>query len=158
MPVDDGPRLNPVSLGSQFPGIPIPNIRVADRVPVDEAQPFKVYFYKFQVGMYSVLPAMQSGLPPISADPQQALAEAYTSEHRKLFPPPQLPAEFQDEIDLGRIAVASPYACYVERTPEGGYRWDFSQLERYEHHGGLRSLGARVFFGLNENERRLEAH
>lgn len=156
VPVDGGPRLKPVSLGSQFPGIPIPNIRVADQVPEDEAQKFKYYFYKFQVAMYTVLPAMQTGLPPINADPGKALDEAYTAEHRKLFPPPQLPSEYQGGADLGTLAVASPYACYVERAVEGGYQWDLRQLDSYEHHAGLRSLGARVLFSLNSSERRLE--
>src|SRR5947207_1240010 len=156
IPADDGPRLNTASLGSQFRGIPIPNILVADRVPVDEAQPLKRYFYKFQVGMYSVLPAMQSGLPPIDADPLKALDEAYTNTHRKLFPTPALPDEYQNGVDLGRIAVASPYSCFVERAPEGGYQWDLRQLDKYEHHPGLRSIGARVLFRVDEPARRLE--
>ena len=157
VPDDDGRRLNAVSLGSQFPGIPIPNIRVADRVPDDEAQALKYYFYKFQVAMYTILPAMQSGLPPIDADPLKALDEAYTAAHRRLFPLPALPEEYRNGVDLGRLAVASPYACYVERAPEGGYQWDLRQLDRYEHHSGLRSIGARVLFRLHESGRRLEA-
>jgi hypothetical protein len=157
VPLDDERRLNTVSLGSQFPGIPIPNIRVADRVPQDEAQPLKYYFYKFQVAMYTILPAMQSGLPPIDADPLKALDEAYTDAHRKLFPLPALPEEYRNGVDLGRLAVASPYACYVERATEGGYQWDLRQLNRYEYHSGLRSIGARVLFRLNESARRLEA-
>ncbi len=149
VPVDGARRLNAVSLGSQFPGIPIPNIRVADRVPDDEAQPLKYYFYKFQVAMYTILPANQSGLPPIDADPLKALDNAYTDAHRKLFPLPALPEEYRNGFDLGRIAVASPYACYVERAPEGGYQWDLRQLDKYEHHSGLHSIGARVLFRLN---------
>ncbi|HEX8071140.1 MAG TPA: lipoxygenase family protein [Pyrinomonadaceae bacterium] len=157
VPRDGGRELKAVSFASQFPGIPIPNIRVADHVPDDEAEPLKVAFYKFQVGMYTVFPANQPGLPPISADPQQALAEAYTEAHRKLFPPPVLPEEYKGEIDLGRIAVASPYACYVERAPEGGYQWDLRELDGYERHAGLRSIGVRVLFRVNEGARRLEA-
>jgi hypothetical protein len=157
VPQDDGRKIKAVSFASQFPGIPISNIRVADHVPADEAQPFKFYFYEFQVAMYSLLPATHEGLPPIDADPRRALEVAYTPEHRKLFPPPVLPEEYADGIDLGRIAAASPYACYVERAPEGGFQWDLRQLDRYEHHAGLRSLGARVLFRVNEPERRLGA-
>jgi hypothetical protein len=157
IPRSDGPRLNTVSLASQFPGIPIPNIRVADSVPDDEAQPFKVAFYKFQVAMYGILSPMQSGLPQISDDPQQALAEAYSPAQRKLFPPPQLPKEYEDPIDVGRIAIASPYACYLERMPEGGYQWDLRELDGYEHHPGLRSLGVRVLFQVDEAAHQLEA-
>src|SRR3954452_13740046 len=72
VPLDEGPRINVCSLASQFPGIPIPNILVADHVPQDEAQPLKRYFYDFQVAMYTAFPPMQPGLPPINADPQKA--------------------------------------------------------------------------------------
>jgi hypothetical protein len=156
IPRDDEQKINAVSLASQFRGIPIPNIRVADRVPADEAQRSKYYFYQFQVAMYGVLSPMQHGMPPIDADPRAALNHAYDDGFRKLFPEPQLPAEYHSQIDLGRIAVASPYACYVEHTPEGDYQWDLRMLDQYEHHKGLRSIGAHVRFRLNETEGRLE--
>ena len=65
VPSADGPGLGTVSLASQFPSIPIPNILVADSVPADEAQPLKVIFYKFQVAMYRILSPMQPGLPQL---------------------------------------------------------------------------------------------
>jgi arachidonate 15-lipoxygenase len=157
IPRDDGPKINAVSLSSQFSGIPIPGILVADRVPADEAQRSKYYFYEFQVAMYRLLSPMQRGLPPVAPDPSAALTEAYDNGYRNLFREPQLPAEYQPQVDLGRIAVASPYACYVERTPEGDYQWDLRALDRYEHHKGLKSIGAHVRFRLNAAERRLEA-
>ncbi|HET6893097.1 MAG TPA: hypothetical protein VFH31_18470, partial [Pyrinomonadaceae bacterium] len=156
IPYDEGPKINAVSLASQFRGIPIQNIRVADRVPLDEAQLFKYYFYQFQVAMYGVLSPMQPGMPPIDTDPHKALIKAYDNGYRKLFPEPELPEEYHAQIDLGRIAVASPYACYVERTSESGYHWDLRLLDQYEHHKGLRSIGVRVWFRLNEAARRLE--
>lgn len=157
VPRDDGRKLKAVSLASQFPGIPVRNVLVADHVPADEANRLNYYFYEFQVAMYTLLPATEEGLPPIDPDPHRALAEAYTPTHRKLFPAPVLPAEYEGEVDLGLVAVRSPYACYLERAPEGGFRWDLSQLDRYEHHRGLRSLGARVSFRVDEPGRRLEA-
>lgn len=157
IPKDDGQKINAVSLSSQFRGIPIPNILVADRVPADEAQRSKYYFYEFQVAMYRLLSPMQRGLPPVDADPRAALNLAYDESFRNLFPEPELPAEYQPQIDLGRIAVASPYACYVERTNEGDYQWDLRILDRYEHHKGLQSIGAEVRFRLNEAARCLEA-
>jgi arachidonate 15-lipoxygenase len=107
--------------------------------------------------MYTVLSPMQRGLPPIDSDPQKALDEAYTDRHRKLFPAPELPEEYKNGIDLGRIAVSSPYACYLESAPEGGYQWDLRLLDDYELHKGLRSTGARVLFRLDEAARRVEA-
>ena len=157
VPKDDGQKINAVSLSSQFRGIPIPNILVADRVPADEAQRSKYYFYEFQVAMYRLLSPMQAGMPPIDANPRAALNQAYDNAFRNLFPEPQLPAEYQPQVDLGRIAVASPYACYVERTAEGDYQWDLRILDQYEHHKGLKSIGAHVRFRLNEAARRVEA-
>jgi arachidonate 15-lipoxygenase len=157
VPRDDGRVLHAVSFASQFPGIPIPNIRVADSVPTDEASRLKYYFYEFQVTLYRLFPPMQPGLPSIDANPQKALDEAYTRAHRRCFPAPVLPQEYQGTVDLGSLAVAGPYACYLKRAPEGGYQWDLRGLARYEHHEGLHSLGVRVLFRVNEPTRRLEA-
>ena len=156
VPGADGPPLEAVSLVKQFPGIALYNIRVADAVPRDEASSLHRRFYDFQVAMYRLFSPMQAGLPPIDADPQTALAEAYTVAHRRVFPMPVLPPEYAAPVDLGTLAVASPYACYLERGPDGGYQWDLRQLARYEHHPGLRSLGVRVRFRVNASARRLE--
>ncbi len=53
--------------------------------------------------------------------------------------------------------MASPYASYVTRVPEGGYQWDLRRLASYEHHSGLYSTGIRVLFSVNELSRRFEA-
>ncbi|KYG03989.1 hypothetical protein BE21_49130 [Sorangium cellulosum] len=148
-------RLDPVILAEQFPGIPVSNILVADRVPADEALPLVDGFYWLQVMLYRLFPPMQRGLPPIDADPQRALDEAYTLAHRRLFPAPRLPEEYRRPVDLGHIAVAGPYAFYLDRAPEGGFQWDLRKLARYEHHAGLRSLGVRVLFGVDACARRL---
>ncbi|WP_169747922.1 lipoxygenase family protein [Pseudonocardia acaciae] len=89
---------------------------------------------------------MQPGMPDIPENPDQALSEAYTKAHRRCFPAPILPPEFAGEVDLGFLAVAGPYAGYLERTSDGDYQWDLRELARYEHHDGLRSLGLRVVF------------
>jgi Lipoxygenase len=145
--------LEAVSLVSQFPGIPIANIRVADAVPADEASKLSYYFYEVQVALYRLFSPMQPGLPPIDADPAAALDAAYTAAHRRCFPPPVLPPEYQGEVDLGRLAVAGPYACYLERAADGGYQWDLTRLARYAHHEGLRSLGVRVRFTVDPGGR-----
>src|SRR5262245_30743586 len=147
VPKDDGRKLEVVGLVQQFPTIPIPNIRVADRVPTDEASVLKHTFYDLQVALYRGMSPMEAGLPPIDADPIKALDEAYTSAHRSCFPAPVLPAEYRGEVDLGYVAVASPYACYVERGPDGEFQWDLRNLARFEHHPGLQLLGVRVHLG-----------
>lgn len=155
IPRGDGKKLKAVSLESAFPGISIPNILVADSVPEDEASRLKYWFYQAQVGLYSLFSPMQEGLPPIEPDQQRALDEAYTPAHRKCFAPPALPVDYQGGMDLGHLAVASPYACYLERAPEGGFQWDLRKLDRYELHEGLRRLGVRVLFTLDPETRRL---
>ena len=110
VPKVEGLRINAVSFASQFPGIPISNIRVADHVPADEASKFNYWAYQVQVALYGLFSPMQGGLPSIDADPQRALAAAYTRAHRRCFPSPTLPDEYRRAIDLGTLAVASPYA------------------------------------------------
>ena len=45
VPVGNDRPITDVSFVSQFPGIPIHNIRVADRIPADEASRLKYYVY-----------------------------------------------------------------------------------------------------------------
>ena len=142
LPQDEDRKLEAVGLVRQFPKVPVPNIRVADRVPADEASTVNSTFYDLQVSLYRGLSPMEAGLPSIDADPIKALDDAYTPAHRKCFPAPVLPAEYRGEVELGQLAVASPYACYVERGPDGDFQWDLRSLARYEHHPGLHSLGA----------------
>jgi hypothetical protein len=100
---------------------------------------------------------MEPGLPSIDADPERALADAYTAAHRRCFPAPVLPPEYAGAVDLGSLAVAGPYACYVERAPVGGYHWDLRGLSRYPLHEGLEPLGVRVVFGVDPAAGRLRA-
>ncbi len=146
VPKDGDKPIKAVSLASQFPGIPISNILVADHIPPDEAAPTKLRFYDFQVAMYRLFSPMQPGLPPIDADDEKALADAYTAAHRRSFPAPALPDEYKEPVDLGLIAVASPYAAYLEKSSDGEYQWDLTSLGRYKHHDGLVSLGVLVRF------------
>jgi hypothetical protein len=158
VPEDDPkPPLRAVSLVSQFPDIQVANVLVADRVPDDEASTLDYYFYEVQVGLYGALSPMEDGLPSIDPDPAAALDEAYTDTHRACFPAPVLPPEYQGTIDLGSLAVAGPYACYLEAAAEGGYQWDLRRLDSYERHPGLVSPGVRVHFRVDEPGRRLQA-
>jgi Lipoxygenase len=157
VPTDSDRAIRVVSLAERFPQIPIRNIRVADHVPTDEASPLNHAFYDLQVALYRLFPPMQSGLPPIAADPRRALEEAYTRAHRACRPMPVLPPEYQGSIDLGYLAVAGPYAAYIAAAAGGTFVWDLRQQAQYEHHAGLRSLGTRVVFRLDKPTRRLRA-
>jgi hypothetical protein len=157
LPSDEGRRIETIPMASKFPAIPIENIVVADHVPADEASRAKRSVYEFQVGMYSIYPPMQAGLPSIDEDPENALREAYSDGHRRCFPAPVIPAEYQgdDAPELETLAVASPYACYLETAPEGGYHWDLRHLGDYEIHEHLEPLQVRVVFDVDPAARRL---
>jgi arachidonate 15-lipoxygenase len=143
-PVPDGPvRLVP--LASQYRRIPILRALVANRVPADERQTAKRVFSRVQAGLYRLLPPRQSGLPPVDANPDVALGRAYTTAHRRRYPPPSRPGPLIG-LDLGTLAVASPFACYVSAAGDGTFAWDLRLLDDFEHHRGLRSLGTTVTF------------
>ena len=70
VPRDDSRIVKAVSLASQFPRIPVPNVLIGDHVPADEASGIKSGFFDLQVGLYGGLSPMEPGLPAIDADPQ----------------------------------------------------------------------------------------
>jgi arachidonate 15-lipoxygenase len=154
VPPEDAP-LRPVPLSERVPGIRIDEILVADRIPPGEDDRKRERFYRLQVALYRRLPAMQPGLPPVDADRRVELERAYTPAHRRLFPAPTRP-ESLDPLDLGDLAVASPFACYLRRTDQG-YEWDLDLFDGAELHPGLVPLGSRVSFEVDESTRRLRA-
>jgi len=154
-PVADAP-VGLVPLASQYRHIPIERAMVADRIPADERQRAKQVFSRIQALLYRVLSPQQRGLPSVDADPRVALATAYTAAHRRRFPPPTRPAAI-DQLDLGALAVASPFACYVTANGDGTFGWDLRMLERFECHPGLRPLGAMVTFESSGADGRLNA-
>ena len=92
-------------------------------------------------------------LVPFASDHVKALDAACTRRHRKLFGPPRLPAEYTGDVDLARLAVESPYACYLRKAGHDSYEWDFRDLGRYRHKEGLHSLGVHVQFRMDREQR-----
>ncbi len=159
-PIDNKRMIRPVPLDAVYGDIPISDILVADHIPSDEISRLKKLFGKFQVKMSSLYPAMQAGLLPIDEDADAALEEAYTKAHRKLFPAPELPSELEisdvSEL-LGSIAVKGPFAGYLEKD-DNILQWDLRDLDKYEHRPGLRRLGVRVLFEVDDETRSLRAY
>jgi hypothetical protein len=151
----DQPPLTAVPFAQGFPDIPIAGLVVADHVPADENEPLVMLFVRFQSWLNRVFPPRVPGLPPIDADPRKALAVAYPPR-RRAYRSPSRPPEY-DDLDLGGVAVASPYACYVNANGGGTFEWDLTGLDRFECHAGLRAPAARVEFELDEPARRLRA-
>ncbi len=143
-------RIGTVPFEEKFPGIPIANIKMAKEVPADEQFWPQSLVSWIQVRLYSIFSPMQPKpeLTPISADPQKALAYAYTPLHRTKLDPPDLPSEYEGSPDLGSLAVRGPYACYTEKIDDMHFLWDFRKLEEYTCHEGLYKPGVRVLFRL----------
>jgi Lipoxygenase len=154
-PRDTARKIGRIPLSQRYPFIPIKNILVADHVPADENRWIGRVGCKIQAQLYRKFPPKAPGLPPINSDPMIAVDLAYGQGHRKCFSAPVLPKEYQGPIDLGQLAVAGPYSCYLQRAPEGGYEWDLRDLGDYEYHQGLRTLGVRVHFAVDEAAQRL---
>jgi arachidonate 15-lipoxygenase len=153
VPQTESRPLVPVPIQSKFPYIAVRGIDVADRIPRDEVQSLALRFCKLQAALSRVFSPMQAGLPPIDADPDVALAAAYTPGHRQCFPAPLRPGAYEGDVDLGHLAVASPYACYLEQDGNGGYRWDLTALDQFECQPGLRSPSALVEFAVDPSAR-----
>lgn len=143
-------RLKPVPISRRIPAIGIDNILMADDIPKDEASALMLWVFRFRLLLFKVFGPMQAGLPEINPDIRDAMQDGYTDRYRALFRAPQMPVEFDgpDAMDLGVLAVASPYACFLERDDTGTLHWDFRDLKGHEVHDGLYSLGCRVIFEL----------
>lgn len=157
IPTDDGIRMATIPLGERYPAIPISNIPVSSRVPADENKPVKLVLCRIQAALCRLFPQNQPNLPPISDDQDAAIDRAFSVWRRRVFPAPVRPEEYRGRPDLGFLAVAGPYFCFLEQSPDGGYQWDLRHLDGYEVHDGLRPLGTRVLFEVDEERRRLEA-
>ena len=92
VPADGARRLRTIPMRVRYPGIPIDDIPVANHVPADENNRFRLAFCRVQAFLYRVFPPAQPGLPSVSADPFTAMRSAYGRGHRKSgFPAPVLP-------------------------------------------------------------------
>jgi hypothetical protein len=143
--------LTRIPLFRKYPGIEIPTICAAEHVPRDESYILKRIFSRIQAALYAIFGPMEDGLPAIDVDPMEAIKTAYTAAHRRRFPGPIRPPELNGGADLGALAVASPYACYLKAEPTGGFCWDFSSLDGFQRHQGLRSPASRVEFRLDKS-------
>lgn len=136
----------PVPIESKFSDLAIPGIYVASSIPRDERQTAALLFCRLQAWLARTFSPMQKGLARVDADPEVALRTAYTSGHRKCWPAPLRPGAYDGEVDLGHLAVASPYACYLQKDTGGSFRWDLTSLDQFESQAGLRRPSALVEF------------
>ena len=156
------PPVREVPFSDLYPHTPISGIVVAHRAPEDEFNRAVLVVKRLQLRLYRAISPMQRGLPPIHADPHRALAAAYPPRHQRLHRPPVRPPEYDcperpGGVDLGGLAVASPYACALAIDDTGAPAWDLSCLGGFETHPDLVAPAARVEFEVVAGRRRLEA-
>ena len=157
----DLPPVRSVPFSTAYPRTPIDGVVVADHAPKDENARHVLVVKKTQLRLYRVISPMHPGLPEIDADPQVALAHAYPEKHEKHYRRPARPAEYDAPhcpggIDLGALAVASPYACYLRRDDDGTLVWDLTGLAGFEVYPELVPPVARVEFEVRPEQRRVE--
>lgn len=159
MPPSHPQPITLVPMAQAIPQLPLQQVLACPpaQIPPEERSASKTGFYRLQVWLYRAYPPMQPGLPSASADPDRMMAEACTWLHRRFLGVPALPAEYLAAPELGALAVRGPYAVYTRRAAEGGFEWDLRGLQAFEHHAGLRRLGARVHFELLPAQRTLRA-
>lgn len=160
-PIDDPRSIVPVPFRDRYPDIPIDGVYVADHAPADETDVKVRLFCALQAWLTRRFAPMQPGVPPVDADPLMALATAYPAANRRLYRAPVRP-EGYDPVDLGLLAVASPYACYLHRVEDHApgqprYRWDLEELGAYACHPGVRSPWAVVDFAPDDSGNALRA-
>lgn len=137
-----------VPMASRIPAISIKNIMVADRITQDEKVTKIELAYALRQWMYKNYPANQPGLPPIDPDIHKALNIAFTDRYNALYPKPIRPPELEADnghVDLGAMALDSPYACYLTREGDK-FIWDFSDLQNHEMNPDLVSPACKVVF------------
>lgn len=159
VPRDSGELIEPVPMDQVVKGLPMQRVLAARQadIPADERQFAKTLVYRVQTALYRLYPPTVAGLPPVNPDPQLNLRRAYGPLHRRLLPPPVMPAEYLGSPDLGSLAVRGPYACYTQRRADGLFEWDLQSLSQYEHHPRLRRIGCRVVFEVDPLRRGLRA-
>jgi arachidonate 15-lipoxygenase len=156
----DLPPVRAVPFSSAYPKTPIGGLVVAHQAPKDEYRFSVLAVKRLQLALYRTISPMQHGMPQVDADPERALTAAYPPRHERLYRRPVRPAEYGDPeqpggVDLGGLAVASPYACYLTRDDTGALVWDLTGLAGFEVHDGLVPPAARVVFEVDPERRRV---
>lgn len=172
----DPRRLQAIPLSRIFPAITIRHVLIGACTPRDEQYPrlrylLRRFFSRAFLFLNRIYPPTVEGLPPVDANPQMALAQAYTDRHRRavstaakrhgrlpqdVLSAPVLPRELNGTPDLGALAVQGPFAGYIRKVMNhDSFEWDLRHLTEYHPKPGLYRLGVRVQFQLNPTGKRL---
>lgn len=158
-PAPNESELRVAPLASIHPKIPLREVVAVEQMPKEEAPLGMRLLVNAGLVFARWFPPMQRGLPEIDVDIDVALDGAGIDRYAKVFRAPVRPAVYSTEgpTELGRLAVASPYAVLTERGADGQLQWDFRRLADFEHQESLCSLGVRVVFSESVGDGRLSA-
>lgn len=172
----DPRKLEAVPVARIFPRIAVQHVLIGERTPRDEQYPMvrhriRRFFSRLFMFLNRLMPPTVEGLAPIDANPQMALAQAYTDRHRwavrtaakrhgqlpkEVLEFPVLPQELKGSPDLGTLAVQGPFAGYIRKVMnQDSFEWDLRHLTEYHPKAGLYRLGIRVQFQLDPMGKRL---
>ena len=142
-----------------YPGIPLQNIPVFDRLPGVENNLGMKAIVGLGLFFERVYPQMQAGLPEIDPDPKVAVNQGLEAVYKDAYRIPVRPKYYDVEgaPNLGDLAMEGPYCLFIERESEDELKWDFSFMGDYEHHPGLRSLAVKVIFNDPKRQGRPQA-
>jgi len=156
-PVDE--KLPMVRFSDKFPGIDIPNIYTTDGVPAAEESKAKQYLFALIRWLSSNASLHAEGLPPVPADHDAIIDEAFPAAYRELLPMPVVPPEISARPDdvLGTLALAGPFAGYIEKVDSkpNEYVVDMSVLEGVPVRDGLSALGCKAYFSYSPSQKRM---
>lgn len=154
VPQPTGSRIAVAPLGEVYSKIPLRNVVGAERLPREESRLAARLLVAVGLFLNRVLPPMRRGLPEIDANIRTALDDALMPSYAKAFRAPIRPSTFKGDgpLDLGELAVMSPYAVLTERDSDGLIQWDLCGLGDFAHQDGLCSLGLRVIFTPTPDE------
>lgn len=152
-------RIQTVPMGESHPRIGADRVQVFADLPKDERSVGMRLSVSAALLLNRVVRPMSSGLPEIDSDIDTAIDNVLSGGYGKAFRAPVLPDTYSggEPLELGDLAVKSPYSLFLERGSDGTLEMDFLMLGDFEHQAGLRSLGVRVRFSEELGVGRLKA-
>jgi len=153
LPRPNGRKIGLVPFAAAKKSLPMHNVRVFDKLPKEEDDWKLRVATALGLGLTRIFSPQMPNLPEISANPNQALDQAFTKRHRQKFRAPERPAAFHDPSgpDLGELALKGPYSIFLERLASGAMGWDLRFLSDFEHHRELQPIGVLVTFAETDN-------
>jgi len=130
------------------PSIDIKHIHVTKQVPKAEQSKLKNILFAAIRWLNKTFGVNVDGAPSISKDHDTNISESFGGLFKKLMDAPVVPPEIAARPNdvLGAVALAGPYAAYVEKDGDepNAFKIDMRELAGFKVKDGLEPLGAVV--------------